>query len=89
MVAAGDHERAFVLLGQTLEDAEARGDSEGAQQTQERIVVVASASNGDSVVVIARVEILKQFLAENKEPGVGLDGDDFTRALSEIGTSHP
>ena len=46
LVAAGDHERAFVLLGQTLEDAEASGDSEGAQQTQERIVVVASASNG-------------------------------------------
>ena len=89
LVAAGDHERAFILLGQTLENAQAGGNFSGAQQTQERIVVVASASNGGSAVVIARVERLQRFLAENKELGVGLDGDDFSRALSEIGTSHP
>lgn len=89
LVDAGDYDRAFVLLGQTLEKAHGRGDYAGAQQTQERIVVVASASNGGSAVVLARVERLQRFLAENKELGVGLDGDDFSRALSEIGTSHP
>ena len=89
LVAAGDHERAFILLGETLENAQASGNAIGAQQAQERIVVVASVSNGGSAVIKARVERLQRFLAENKEPGVGLDGDEFSRALSEIGTSHP
>ena len=89
LVASGDHERAFILLGQTLENAQTSGNAIGALQAQERIVVVASASNGGSAVIKARVERLQRFLAENKEPGVGLDGDEFSRALSEIGTSHP
>ena len=89
LVASGDHERAFILLGETLENAQASGNAIGALQAQERIVVVASVSNGGSAVIKARVERLQRFLAENKEPGVGLDGDEFSRALSEIGTSHP
>lgn len=89
LVSAGDRIEALVLLGETYERAATRGDLIGAEQAERRLVAVASSPSGASAVVTARVDRLREFIAENAGPGVGLDGEEFDRALAEIARDQP
>lgn len=84
LVAAGNQNSALILLGETYEKALANGDADGADKTDRQIISVSSGGNGDTAIAQAKVDRLRQFLAENGGPGVGLDGDEFARALQEI-----
>lgn len=88
LLTAGDQIEALVLLGATYERAATDGDAVGAERAQNHLTSVASAS-GISAAVRARVEQLREFMAANAGPGIGLDGDEFERALEDIARQEP
>ncbi|MEA1902726.1 MAG: hypothetical protein U9N56_04290 [Actinomycetota bacterium] len=89
LVAAGDQIEALILLGKTYERAAANGNLAGAEQAERRLATVSTVPSGTSLVLASRVERLREFIAENAGPGVGLDGDDFYRALEDIAREEP
>lgn len=88
LVSAGDQIEALVLLGTTYERAATDGDMAGAERAERRITSVSTTGN-ITASLQTKIERLRQFMAENAGPGVGLDGEEFERALEDIVRQDP
>lgn len=84
LMSSGDETGAIALWGETLELAATDGEGEIATRAQDQLERVALTSTTNTQLAREKVEELRVFIEENKGAGVGLDGDDFSRGVTEI-----
>lgn len=89
LAAAGHTEAAFALLGESLEELEARDDEDAVDKVERHLELAATKSDPNAVAAQLKVAALKAFIELNKGEGVGLDGKEFGQGVAEIARGAP
>jgi hypothetical protein len=83
LMSMGDEERAFSHLTEVVESS----DSEASAAAQHHLELAAAKINPEAAAAQEKVAALREFIEQNKGPGVGLDGQQFGQGVSEIAKS--